>query len=69
MACSSPSPFFLSKTEACKSLGISLPGLNRHLKTGKIPSVRLGSRILIPVAYIEQLSQNAMASVAVSKGE
>jgi len=54
---------FFSKSEACDALGISLPGLNRQLKAGKIPSIKLGSRVLIPVSYLTKLEADALASI------
>lgn len=55
-----PEKLLLSKTEAAELLSISYPSVNRHIKSGKIPSIQLGSRRLIPkaelVKMIEKLS-------------
>ena len=45
----------LTKKEAKVRLRISLATLNRHLATGKIPYVKLGTRVLIRDSVLEQL--------------
>jgi hypothetical protein len=52
---------FLSKTDFLVELGgdYSLSSLNRHLKDGTIKSVKLGSRVLIPVSEIDRLLDEA----------
>jgi excisionase family DNA binding protein len=52
---------FLSRKEATELLGVSLSTLIRHLNDGTIPFTRLGSRILIPAQFIENLAQEALA--------
>ncbi|HWR10645.1 MAG TPA: excisionase family DNA-binding protein [Rectinemataceae bacterium] len=52
---------FLSRQEATELLGVSLSTLIRHLNDGTIPFTRLGSRILIPTQFIENLTQKALS--------
>jgi hypothetical protein len=51
---------FLSKIETAVALGLSIATVNRRLIEGSIPSQKLGSRILIPAAFISQLEAQAM---------
>lgn len=57
-------PNFLSKSELCENLGISLPTCNRQLKAGKIPSVKVGARVLIPSSFLASLEKQAVAQEA-----
>ena len=52
-------PKFISKSELAENLGISLPSINRGLKLGTIPSVKLGGRVLIPASFIQALETQA----------
>ncbi len=38
----------LSKAEAAELLSVSYPTVDRHIKAGKIPSIKLGGRCLVP---------------------
>ena len=50
------SPKYLSRKEACKFLGgISLPTLDAYVKTGIIPSWRLGSSIKFIQSELESV--------------
>jgi excisionase family DNA binding protein len=53
-------PQFITINEAIKSLRISRPTINRRIKTGEIPATKIGTRILIPAAFIQQLEDKAM---------
>ena len=46
---------FISKKELVEQTGLSLPCINRHLKDGIIPFVKLGKRVLIPASYLSEL--------------
>lgn len=52
---------FINKADACKALGVSPATLNRNLKSGSVPSVKLGARVLIPADFIDQLAARALA--------
>jgi len=54
-------PCFVSVAELMVSTGISRSSINRQIKAGTIPSVRIGSRILIPCSYLETLKATAEA--------
>lgn len=58
-----PETNFLSKKQLCTVLSISLPTLNRRLADKTIPFVRIGSRVLIPTSYVQQLESQAMCNV------
>lgn len=55
---------FLSPSQIEKVLGLSRPSVYRLLKAKKIPSVRLGSRVLIPSSFLDDLTAQALASSA-----
>jgi len=48
----------ISQTQ--KILNISRPTVQRRIKSGEIPSVRLGGRVLIPAEFFEALKNKAM---------
>lgn len=50
---------FLSRKETAKKLGICIPTLERRLKDGTLPSIRIGRRILIPADALERLTAKA----------
>jgi excisionase family DNA binding protein len=45
----------LSVEECCEVLGLSRNTLYERIADGSVPSVRLGKRILIPVAGLEKM--------------
>jgi excisionase family DNA binding protein len=55
-------PQFNTISQAIKILNISRPTIYRKIKTGEIPATHLGSRVLIPAVFFEDLSAKAMAS-------
>ena len=58
---------FLSISELSKALGISRIGAYRHVEAGTIPSVRVGSRRLIPASYLASLETEAFSKVSPTK--
>lgn len=54
---------FISKAELVKATRTSLSTVNRRIKDGEIPSIRLGSRILIPTSYLADLERLARGEV------
>lgn len=48
----------LTPKEACKLLGLSRGLMYEAIRTGQIPSIRIGRRILIPRAALERLLEN-----------
>lgn len=58
---------FLSIQETAKALGISRISAYRHVEAGTIPSVRVGSRRLIPASYLATLETEAFSSLSPSK--
>lgn len=49
-----PIKIILTRFEAARALSISEATLDRHTKSGKIPHVRIGGRVLYPVTTLEQ---------------
>ena len=54
----SDEPAMLSVPEACKRLGFSEWMLYQQINTGKLASVKVGSRRLIPLRAITEFIQN-----------
>lgn len=52
---------FISITKACELLSLSRATLNRRIKDGSIPTISIGSRILIPQKYFNDLENEAYA--------
>jgi len=55
------SKLFLSRKEALIQMGVSLPTLERRIKDGTIPHIKLGSRVLIPAAALDRMVESAMS--------
>jgi len=54
----------LTPTETCRRIGIGRTKMYELLKAGKIPHLRVGRRILIPVRELEEwVHENALNSV------
>lgn len=49
--------------EAAEKLSISRPSAFRGIKSGEIPHIRIGRRILVPVAALDKMLENAGAPV------
>jgi excisionase family DNA binding protein len=45
----------ISVEEAARRLGIARSTAYQYVRTGALPSVRLGARLLVPTAALEQL--------------
>jgi len=58
---------YLSIAEAGQVLGLSRTSLYRLQKAGLLPAVRMGSRVLIPIAALERLEATAFETVPESK--
>lgn len=54
---------FLSKKETANLLGVSLPSLNRRLRDGSIPFVKIGARVLVPAKFLDDLAAKAQQGV------
>ena len=50
---------FYSPKEAAEVLTLSSSSIARRLRDGSLPHVKLGSRVLIPASYFEQLTEQA----------
>lgn len=48
-------PATISVRDAAKRLGIGINQAYEGAKSGQIPSIRIGNRILVPVAALERL--------------
>lgn len=51
----------LTVTEAAKRLGVGRASAYEAARTGQIPTVRIGKRILVPVAALERMLAEASA--------
>jgi hypothetical protein len=60
--CQAGVPRFVSVAELMASTGLSRSSINRQMKAGNIPAVRVGNRILIPCSYLETLRTAAEAT-------
>ena len=56
---------FYSINQAVRMLSISLPTIHRRIKSGEVPSVRLGRRILIPADFFKALRDKAVKGAPV----
>jgi excisionase family DNA binding protein len=55
-------PQFITVSEFISATRISRPTVSRKIKTGEIPSTRIGIRILIPASFLQELEDKAHAS-------
>jgi len=51
---------FISIRDFSSQTGISEESTSRGIRRGKIPSVKLGGRRLIPVSFLEDLERSAL---------
>ena len=58
---SKPERLALTVEEAAKALGIGRGLAYEGVRTGKIPSVRIGRRVLVPRAALERVLADAAA--------
>jgi excisionase family DNA binding protein len=49
----------LTVEEAAKELGISKASAYEAARTGELPTIRIGKRILVPVAALERMLEGA----------
>jgi excisionase family DNA binding protein len=49
----------LTVTEAAKALGVSRNKAYEAVRRGEIPTIKIGKRILVPVAALERMLQGA----------
>jgi len=56
---SSEEKIVLTVEEAGRLLGLSRPTAYQAVATGEIPSIRIGRRILVPVAALTKLLESA----------
>lgn len=49
----------LTVEEAGKVLGISRPTAYKRVKEGKIPVIRLGRRLIVPILALNRMLENA----------
>jgi excisionase family DNA binding protein len=54
-------PQFITISEFISATRISRPTVSRKIKTGKIPSAKIGIRILIPASFLQELEDKARA--------
>jgi excisionase family DNA binding protein len=50
---------FVTISEFILATKISRPTVSRRIKTGEIPAVRLGCRVLIPASFLNELEEKA----------
>jgi excisionase family DNA binding protein len=53
-----------SPQEVCKLLGLSRGSVYEAIRTGQIPSVKIGRRILVPRVALERLLEDRRADTA-----
>jgi excisionase family DNA binding protein len=52
-------PQFVTVSEFISATRISRPTVSRKIKIGEIPAVHLGSRVLIPASFLNELEDKA----------
>jgi excisionase family DNA binding protein len=60
---------FVTVSQAMGILNISRPTIHRKMKTGEIPSVRIGKRVLIPDEFFQLLKNKAMGKIPQPAGK
>lgn len=48
-------PTALTKSEVCQATRLSLPTVNRLMKSGRLPYTKIGRAVRIPLSALEQL--------------
>jgi excisionase family DNA binding protein len=56
-----PEALVISRPEAAQLLGISVPTLDRRLRDGDIPSIKLGGRRLVPRTAIDAIVWSSLS--------
>ena len=57
---------FYTVKQTAEALNTSYITIYRKISTKEMPSIKLGKKNLIPVAFIDRLISNAMSSMVVS---
>jgi excisionase family DNA binding protein len=57
-------PQFNTIAQTVTILNVSRPTVCRRIKSGEIPAIHLGGRVLIPSVFFENLTEKAMDSQA-----
>jgi excisionase family DNA binding protein len=57
-------PIALSLNEAATYVGVSFNSMKRAVARGEIPSVRIGSRVLVPKRALENHIERALAGTS-----
>jgi excisionase family DNA binding protein len=65
---SEPARVLLRPEEAANSLGISRATAYRLIRAGELRTVRLGSRMKVPVAAVEEFAARLDAEAAAARG-
>jgi excisionase family DNA binding protein len=55
-------PQFITINEFISATKISRPTVSRRIKSGQIPAVHLGGRVLIPASFLNELEEKARSS-------
>jgi excisionase family DNA binding protein len=58
----STKPNFLSVKDFVEITGLSTPTVFRKIKVKEIPCTRIGRKILIPISFVKELEEKAIAS-------
>lgn len=60
---------FLNRPQTAKVTGLSVPSVDRAIKAGDIPSIRVGRRVLVPTAQLLRTLGAAPEEVVGSGGD
>jgi len=52
-------PRFLPIKTVCQLTSLSRSTLFRHIKSGKIAHVKVGTRVLVPASFLEELKEKS----------
>jgi excisionase family DNA binding protein len=62
-------PQFLTVSEFISAARVSRPTVSRKIKTGEIPSTKIGARVLIPASFLTELEDKARAPMKSKREE
>jgi len=60
---------FYSLPEAAQVLGVGRSSLERGWRSGSVPTVKIGGRRVVPIAWVDQLANEAMQNFSVEPSE
>jgi len=60
---------FYSLPETAQVLGVGRSSLERGWRSGSVPTVKIGGRRVVPVAWVDQLTNEAMQNFIVETSE